>query len=83
MGYKQSSEGEKNIHNGDALVCTTLNGTLAVWTISSSPSSLGSLDLTEYLHSPPSINCTRMMTNGGPPNPKGMGSADAYRSRSI
>jgi hypothetical protein len=47
------------------LVCTIRPETRAVCTISSSPSSFGSWEVTVYLDSSPAIGWIRMTTNGG------------------
>lgn len=64
-------KGGKNL-----LVCTTRFGMRSVWTISSSASSSGSLDETEYRQSPPAKGCTRIRAKGGAPIPNGIGSAE-------
>jgi hypothetical protein len=44
--------------------------------MSSSVSSSGSSDDTEYRQSPPAKGCTRIRAKGGVPMPNGIGSAD-------
>lgn len=61
--------------SANVLVCTIRAGTRAVCRMSSSPSSLASLDWTMYRDSSPGIGCTLITTKGPPGEPKGMGSA--------
>lgn len=62
------------------LVRMIRDGTRVVCTMSSSPGSEGSFEVTLYLHTPPAMGCKRITTKGGDSTPNGILSAEPRES---
>ena len=80
LSRKCSARDDWDVLAFNALVCTIRDGTRSVCTISSSTSSVGSLDDTANRQSPPAKGWILILAKGASPMPKGIGSAEPIGS---